>query len=166
METRYFSYTVTSLQYRYGYITERFTGRFTWHRLRSANECRLRAVLIRFFLKSPSHPLKQFSEGNLAFYIHASLLIKLTMISAISFDYWKLSQNKFLLTKIIIFSLFRLVWTSKLLVSIWKLFSLFGSISTSRSTVSIHLNKYFFSSLFGSISIAKSTVPIYLNALY
>jgi hypothetical protein len=57
-ETRYFSYTVISLQYRYGYITERFTGRFTWHRLRSVNECRLRTVLVRFFLKSSSHPLK------------------------------------------------------------------------------------------------------------
>jgi hypothetical protein len=58
-ETRYFSYTDISLQYRYGYITGRFTGRFTWHRLRSANERRLRTVLIRFFSKiTLTHPLK------------------------------------------------------------------------------------------------------------
>jgi hypothetical protein len=50
-EIRYFSYTDISLQYRYGYITGRFTGQFTWHRLRYANERRLRTVLIRFFSK-------------------------------------------------------------------------------------------------------------------
>jgi hypothetical protein len=47
-EPRYFSYTDIRLRYRYGYITDRFTGPFTCYRLRSANEHRLRTVLSRF----------------------------------------------------------------------------------------------------------------------
>jgi hypothetical protein len=47
-EPRYFSYTDIRPRYRYGYITDRFTGPFTCYRLRSANERRLRTVLRRF----------------------------------------------------------------------------------------------------------------------
>ncbi len=57
MEIRYFSCTNTSLQYRYGYITERFTGPFTWYRLRT--------VLIHFnFPFKYLFPKKTFDFTN------------------------------------------------------------------------------------------------------
>jgi hypothetical protein len=47
-EIRDFSYTDSSKNYRYGWTTERFTGLFTGHRLRSVTRNCLHTVFKRF----------------------------------------------------------------------------------------------------------------------